>query len=214
MKTRVMVVDDQVMVRQLLIRHLPLEGAYEIVGEAGTGLEAIRLLRSVSPHVVVLDLALPELSGAGLVRHLREKSRDTRTLVWCGTTRRESIVDALRARPHGFVLKRDPWSGFLDALRMVSAGCSYFTPFADRLLDETSRDGASDRLSPRQLAVVQMIAEGRSNKEMAAQLAIAVKTVDHHRSQVMRRLGLHDVAGITRYAIRRGLIDLEAASDH
>lgn len=210
MNTRVMVVDDHVSVRQLLSKQIPGEGPYEVVGEAGTGLEAIRLHRTAKPDLVVLDLALPGLNGAGLLRHLRQEARETKTLVYCGTAHREAILEALRARPHGFVMKRDSWSGFLEALKMVSAGYSYFTPFATRLIDEAGPARETDPLTPRQLAVVQMIAEGRSNKEMAGQLALSAKTVDHHRSHVMKKLGLHDVAGLTRYAIRCGLIDLDS----
>lgn len=206
MKTRVMVVDDHVSIRHMLGALLPREGAYEMVAEAGTGLEAIQLHRKAKPHLVVLDLALPELNGVGLIQHLRENARETRTLVYCGTNHREMILEALRARPHGFVSKRDSWSAFRDALRMVNGGCSYFTPFATRLLDSAGPAGIEVSLTPRERAVVQMIAEGLSNKEMAEQLAISTKTVEHHRAHVMEKLGVHHVAGLTRYAVRQGLV--------
>ena len=209
MKTRVMVVDDHASVRQMLGALLPGVGAFEMVAEAGTGLEAIQTLRREKPNLVVLDLALPELNGVGLLQHLRLEAREVRTLVYSGTVNREMILGALRARPHGFVLKKEPWSTFREALRMVNAGCCYFTPFATRLLDESGPTGSSITLTPRESAVLQMVAEGRSNKEMATQLSISAKTVEHHRSHVMVKLGVHDVAGLTRYAVRQGLVALD-----
>ena len=209
MKTRVMVVDDHASIRQMLGALLPREGAYEMVAEAGTGLEAIRLYRTTKPHLVVLDLILPELNGVGLLQHLREHARQMRTLVYCGTNDRELILDALRARPHGFVLKRDSWNAFRGALRMVSDGSSYFTPFATRLLDEAGLVGPPLLLTPRERAVVQMVAEGRGNKEMAGILAISTKTVEHYRANVMDKLDVHDVAGLTRYAVRHRLVVIE-----
>jgi DNA-binding NarL/FixJ family response regulator len=209
MKTRVMVVDNQISFRQMLGALLPREGAYEFVAEAGTGLEAIHLLATQKPDLVVLDLALPELNGVGLLQHLREEARATRTLVYCGTTHREMILEGLLARPHGFVLKREPWSAFQEALRMVNSGCSYFTRFVTRMLDEAGSARSGWTLTPREISVLQMVAEGRTNKEMARQLAISVKTVEHHRSHIMEKINLHDVAGLTRYAVRHGLVSLD-----
>jgi DNA-binding NarL/FixJ family response regulator len=209
MKTRVMVVDDHASIRQMLGALLPREGAFEMVAEAGTGLEAIQMHRKARPHLVVLDLVLPEMNGIGLLQYLREQSRETRTIVYCGTDRRDLILEALRARPHGFVLKRDPFAAFREALRMVTSGCSYFTSFATRLLDEERSATGNPFLSPRERAVVQMVAEGRSNKEVAKQLEIAAKTVERHRARVMEKLGVHDVAGLTRYAMRNGLVSVE-----
>jgi two-component system response regulator NreC len=209
MKFRVMVVDDQVSVRQMLGLVLPREGGYDLVAEAGTGLEAIELLISSNPQLVVLDLALPGLNGVGLLQHLRKHAREVRTLVYCGTSHRETILAALRMRPHGFVLKREPLSTLFEALRMVTAGCSYLTPFATRLLDESGPAAVGSSITPREQAVLQMVAEGRSNKEIAAQLRISAKTVEHHRAHIMHKLGLRDVAGLTRYAVRQGLVALD-----
>jgi len=208
MKTRVMVVDDHASIRQMLGALLPNEGC-EMVAEAATGLEAIQMHRTTMPHLVVLDLMLPELNGVGLLLHLRERARQTRTLVYCGTSDQELILEALRTRPHGFVLKRDPWDTFRGALKMVNGGGSYLSPFATRLLDEARPMKNGLLLTPRERAVVQMVAEGRSNKEMAGQLAISAKTVEHHRAHVMGKLGLHDVAGLTRYAVRHRLVGIE-----
>lgn len=209
MKKRVVLVDDQVSVRQMLGLLLPREGPYEVVGEAGNGLEALQLIRQERPHIIVLDLVLPELNGIALLQQVREEARETRTLVFCGTSHREMILGALRARPHGFVLKREALSIFREALGMVSAGYSFLAPFATRLLDESGPASEGTLLTPRELTVLQMVAEGRSNKEIAGPLGISAKTVEHHRSHVMQKLGLRDVTGLTRYAVRQGLVSLD-----
>lgn len=210
MKNRVVVVDDHASIRQMLGIVLAREGPYEVVGEAGTGFEALKLCRKVKPQIVVLDLVLPELNGVEVLRALRSESRETRCVVYSGTLNRSLIVEALQARPHGFVHKSDALPTFCEALRAVTNGCSYFTPFATRFMDDDRQAGTPDRrLTDRERAVLQMIAEGMSNKEMASRFSIAPKTVEHHRAQVMLKLGMHDVATLTRYAVRLGLVPSE-----
>ena len=210
MKTRVVVVDDHASVRQMLGFILAREGPYEMVGEAGTGFEALKVCRRVKPQLVVLDLALPEMNGLEVLRMLRAEMRETRCMVYSGTLNRSLIVEALQARPHGFVHKTDALATFCEALRAVSSGCSYFTPFATKLMDdERHLHTTAAHLTDRERAVLQMIAEGMSNKEMAIRFSIAPKTVEHHRAQVMQKLGMHDVATLTRYAVRLGLVPAE-----
>jgi len=210
MKNRVVVVDDHASIRQMLGIVLAREGPYEMVGEAGTGFEALKVCRRLKPQLVVLDLILPELNGVEVLRTLRAEMRETRFMVYSGTLNRSLIVEALQARPHGFVHKSDALPTFCEALRAVVGGCSYFTPFATKLMDDERQVcTASARLTDRERAVLQMIAEGMSNKEMASRFAIAPKTVEHHRAQVMQKLGMHDVATLTRYAVRVGLVPVE-----
>lgn len=210
MKNRVVVVDDHASIRQMLGIVLTREGPYEMVGEAGTGFEAMKVCRRLKPQLVVLDLILPEMNGLELLRMLRAEMRETRCLVYSGTLNRGLIIEALQARPHGFVHKTDVLATFCEALRAVCGGCSYFTPFATRLLDEERHfPTGAPHLTTRERAVLQMIAEGMSNKEMAARFSIAPKTVEHHRAQVMQKLGMHDVATLTRYAVRLGLVPAE-----
>ncbi|MEI9896218.1 MAG: response regulator transcription factor [Chthoniobacter sp.] len=210
MKTRVVIVDDHASIRQMLGMVLAREGPYEMVGEAGTGFEALKVCRRVKPQLVVLDLILPEMNGAEVLRTLRAEMRETRFMVYSGTLNRSLIVGALQARPHGFVHKTDALATFCEALRAVVGGCCYFTPFATKLMDDERQvSTASARLTDRERAVLQMIAEGMSNKEMASRFSIAPKTVEHHRAQVMQKLGMHDVATLTRYAVRVGLVPVE-----
>lgn len=210
MKTRVVIVDDHVSIRQMLAVILMKEGLYEVVGEAGTGFEALRVCRQQKPHLVVLDLLLPELNGVEVLGTLRAELRETRCMIYSGTLNRRLIGEALQARPHGFVHKEDTLATFREALRAVCAGGCFFTPLATRLMDEgPAQAAASERLTERERAILQMIAEGMSNKEMAERFCLAPKTVEHYRGQVMQKLGIHDVAGLTRYAVRLGLVTVE-----
>lgn len=209
MKTRVVVIDDHVSIRQMLGIVLAREGPYEIVGEAGTGFEALKICRKLKPRLVILDLLLPEMNGAEVLEKLRSELPDTRFLIYSGATSRELTINALRAKPHGFVHKTDEWAVFREALKAVAAGCCYLTPFATRLLDQQRGDAPRPSLSERERLVLQMIAEGKSNKVMADRLALSAKTVEHHRAQVMVKLDIHDVATLTRYAVQHGLVPAE-----
>ena len=207
MKTSVVVIDDHVSIRQMLAVVLAREGPYEVIGEAGNGFEALKACRHLKPRLVILDLVLPELNGVEVLRTLRPELRETRFLVYSGALNTGLVVEALKTRPHGFVHKSDSLPTFREALRAVVGGCSYFTPFATKLMDEEEHTSAAcAMLTDRERAVLQMIAEGMSNKEMANRMSIAPKTVEHHRAHVMEKLGMHDVATLTRYAIRLGIV--------
>ena len=208
MKTSVVLIDDHVSVRQMLAGVLARDGAYSVVGEAATGFEALKACRRFRARLVVLELVIPELNGVELIRALRREMSETRVLIYSRTENREIIVEALRARPHGFVHKTDALATFTEALGAVTRGCSYFTPFATRLFDSVGAE-AWPPLSGRERAVLQMIAEGLSSKEMAYRLEIAPKTVEHHRSHLMEKLDVHHVAGLTRYAMKLGLVATE-----
>lgn len=207
MKTNVVLVDDYSSVRQMLALVLEREGGYAMVGEARTGFEALKVCAQVKPRLVILDLSLPELNGLELLRRLRADSRDVRVLVYTGTDNRELILATLRERPHGFVHKRDPLATLREALRTVASGGSFLTPFATELLDSAHGTASTGPgLTDRERAILQMVAEGMSNKEMAERLGIAAKTVEHHRATLMDKLDLHDVAKLTRYAVRMGVV--------
>jgi DNA-binding NarL/FixJ family response regulator len=211
MKTSVVLIDDHVSVREMLAQILVGEGSYSVLGEAATGFEALKICRKHRPRLIVLELIIPELSGVELIRALRDEMSEARVLVYSRAQNRQLIVEALRARPHGFVHKSDALATFSEALGAVTRGCSYFTPFATRMLDSVRADvEAEPVLSGRERAVLQMIAEGLSSKEMADRLEIAPKTVEHHRSHLMEKLGVHHVAGLTRYAMRLGIVGAES----
>lgn len=211
MKTNVVLVDDHSSVRQMLALVLESDGGFAVVGQARTGFEALKVCARMKPRLVILDLGLPELNGLEVLRRLRAESREVRVLVYSGVENREIILETLRERPHGFVHKRDALATLREALRTVTAGGSFLTPFATGLLDAARGEAsATQALTERERAVLQMVAEGMSNKEMAGRLGIAPKTVEHHRATLMVKLDLHDVARLTRYALRTGVVSAEA----
>jgi len=204
----VLLVDDHTSIRQMLAFMLPREGPYEIVGQVSTGPEAIEQCRVLHPKLVVLDLLLPEMSGVEVVRQLRQESRETRTLVYSGTSSSDLIAEAMSARPHGFVHKEDTLQVFREALRAVTAGGNYFTQMAAGTTERPnpSRLGI---LTDRERVVLQLVAEGKTNKEIAERLSMAVKTVETHRSNLCNKLDIHDIASLTRFAVRHGLVPVD-----
>src|SRR4051812_15023741 len=151
MNIQVALIEDHVSIREMLAAMLVREGRYEVVGEAASGFEGLKMCRQVKPHLVILDLLLPELNGLEILRALRLDLPATRLLVYSGAVSRETVVDALRARPHGFVHKSERLPVLLEALRTVSAGGTYLTPFATLMLDR-DRGSVEERssLTPRE----------------------------------------------------------------
>ncbi len=211
MRTKAVVVDQHVCTRQMLAAFLVHEGNFDVVGEAGTGIEAMKVCRKSKPGLVILELMLPEMCGVDVITQLREADGEVRVLVFSSTTNQELILSALRARPHGFVRKQDSLATFRDALHAVMGGCSFFTPFATSLQDRTPNplQPIWGTLNSRERAILQMVAEGHGNKQMADRLGISCKMVERFRSRLMQKLGLHDVAALTVFAIRQGLVSIE-----
>ena len=203
--TRVVVVDDHASLRQMLVMILKLEGGYDVVGEASGGVEAMKVCRATHPELVILDLALPELNGSHLIRLLLHEEWPVRVLVYSGAVDERLLRDALAEGPHGFVRKEDSLPELRMALRAVVSGSRHISRCSEHLVSKRGED-IFRTLTPQECAVVQMIAEGQHNKEMAATLGISDKTAEHHRQNVMNKLGLRDVAALTRYAIRQRMV--------
>ncbi len=209
MKQTIVVVDGEAAVRQMVGPSLGDD--YPVLAEAGTGVEALEVLRRVIPAVVILNLVLPESSGLGVLRYLRGLARGPRVVIFSGTRHEDLVVEALRMGPQGFVHRRNSFATLRAALDVVVRGGTYFCPFATRLLDERRGLASSgwDDLTERERAVLQLVAEGSSSKEVASRLELSPKTVEHYRSKVMQKLGCREVTALTRYAVRRGLVALE-----
>lgn len=201
--TRVVVVDDHASLRQMLVTILKLEGCYEVVGEASGGMEAMNVCRATRPALVILDLALPELNGSHLIRLLLHEPWPVRVVVYSGAMDEALLREALAEGPHGFVRKEDSLPELRKALRAVVSGSRHISLCSEHLVPK--RDMLRV-LTPQESAVVQMIAEGRQTREMASTLGASEKTVEHHRQNVMKKLGLHDVVALTKYAIRHRLV--------
>jgi DNA-binding NarL/FixJ family response regulator len=212
---RVMLADDHALfragIRSLL---LGLEGV-EIVGEARNGHEALRMVAEHKPDVLLLDVALPELNGIEVAERLRDQT-GTRVLFLSMFANEEYVLRSLRAGAAGYLLKDSSVVELEAALRSVADGGSYLSPAVSghvlaAYLSRVGQGGvpAEPTLTPRQREVLQLIAEGHGTKEIAARLSLSAKTVETHRAQLMERLGIHDVAGLVRYAIRSGIVSAD-----
>jgi DNA-binding NarL/FixJ family response regulator len=204
----VMLVDDHTSIRQMLAFLLPREGPYQIVGQSASGLEALELCKKLRPHVMILDVMLPELNGIEIVRRLVASDSTTRILVYSGTNNPELIAEVLRAKPHGFVHKEDTLETLRQALKMVCNGGTYVSAMAGSAqINQAS--SIRSLLTDSEIAVLQMIAEGVPQKIIAERLNIAVRTVEYYRYNISQKLGIQDIAGLTKYAIRHGLISFQ-----
>ncbi len=209
MKKRIVIVDDHESIRDMLVCILKREPEYEIVGETGTGLKALQICAMLRPDLVIMDLMLPELSGAEVMRRMHASIPKIRILVYSGTFNQALIMEALRCKPAGFVDKSDPLESLREAISVVAAGGSYFTAGASGYLKESRGISAFEsNLTDREREVLQLVAEGKSSKEISKRLGVASKTVENHRAHLMQKLGVHDVASLTRYAVRHGIVSI------
>ena len=209
-KKRIVIADDHASIRQMLAIVFRREGEYEIVGEAGNGLEALEICRDLRPDVLILDVLLPELCGMEVIKRLREEKLPVRVLFYSGLIDRQRLARALKCRPHGMVQKEDTLTVLRDAVRLVANGGCYFTPFAMELLTEIQEEVDEElHLTHREMEVLQMIAESYSSKQIATRLGVAPKTVENHRQRLMEKLHLHDIAALTRYAIQHGFVEMK-----
>src|SRR5260221_3237913 len=205
MKKKVVVVDRQESVRELLCRYLERSSEYEVVGQAETGLEAMRLLNKTSANVAIIDLVLPELCGHEVISRLRKEIPKLRIVVFTSASDTNVLASALRSEPDGIVLKSEPLKILLSALRTASVGGRFFSPEANHRAAHLE-PRRTQALSTRQIEVLQSIAEGKSNKEIGRLLGVATKTVDNHRTRLMQKLGVHNAAALTLRAVQMGLV--------
>jgi len=206
-KKRIFIVDYHVAVRELLCHYLERSPEYEVVGQAGTGLEAIRLLKTTFTNVVVSELVLPELCGREVISRVRREIPGIQIVIFTGASDTSMLVKALRSEPNGFVHKSEPLEILLFAVRTASVGGRFFSPKVNHLVAQPEF-GAAQALSAREIEVMQSIAEGKSNKEIGRLLGVATKTVDNHRTHLMQKLGVHNAASLTLVAVQMGICPL------
>ena len=208
MPIQVLLADDHLIVRQGLKALLEREG-FTVVGEAVDGHEAVRLAQALHPDVAVLDLAMPLLNGLDTAREILRISPRTRTILLTMHPEDHYIFEALRAGIEGYVLKTQAAEDLVRAIREVFRGMIYLSPGVSRAVVQAylaKTDLPPDPLAPRERQVLQLVAEGKTTKEIAVLLGISVKTAESYRSRIMQKLDIHETAGLVRYAIRRGLI--------
>ena len=208
MAIRVVLADDHELVRQGLKALLEREG-FQVVGEASNGQEAVRLVPTVSPDVVILDISMPILNGVDAARELQKAAQRTRTILLTQHDEDQYVTEALRAGVRGYVLKNQAATDLVQAIQQVCRGEIYLSPSISRTVVEAFLSKTSlptDPLTSRERQVLQLVGEGKSSKEIAALLGISIKTTESHRTRLMRKLDIHELAGLVRYAIRRGLV--------
>ena len=207
---RLVIIEDQIAIREMLVEILRLDSQYELVGESGDGQEALALCVKIKPDLVVLDAKLPGLNGVDLLRRLTKALKTVRVLVFSGHENPILVRELLEAGAHGFVEKTANLSEFKKGLEIVASGGTYFGPAVVALLRNVvanpDSSATADFLTDREREILQLVAESNSTRDIAAKLSISVKTVDNHRTNLMRKLNLHDVASLTRYAVEVGLI--------
>ncbi len=214
-KIAVLLVDDHTVVRQGLRALLQAEEDLEVIGEAENGRQAVVLARKTLPDVVVMDVAMPLLNGLEATRQILKSVPAAKVLVLTSYGDDECVEQLLQAGATGYLIKQTAANDLLKAIREVHRGNAFFSPsIAKRLRDqrrEVFTGGQTSKkvgeLTSREAEVLQLIAEGFPNKQIASELSISIKTVEKHRQQVMNKLNIHEVAGLTRYAISKGMVE-------
>ena len=195
----------------MLVEILRLDVNYQLVCESGDGQSALTLCLDVKPDLLVLDAKLPGLNGVDILRRISKKLPNMRVLVFSGHENPVLVREMLEAGAHGFVEKTAGLFEFKKGLETVANGGTYFGPAVAALLRDVlanpDASSASDFLTDREREILQLVAESHSTREIAAKLGISIKTVDNHRTNLMRKLNLHDVASLTRYALEVGIIE-------
>ncbi len=213
-KIRILIADDHPVVRKGLQACLAKQDRLKIVGEATDGDEAVARAVELMPDVVLMDISMPRMSGLAATEALRKQAPGVKVLVLSVHNNREFVFRIIQAGAHGYVSKEASPQELLAAIEAVFRGQTFFTPeIAQAALNQlVSNGGKRDpfaQLTAREREVLVLIAEGRSNKEIASKLGIGVRTIETHRERIMRRLDIHSVAGLTKFAIANGLVPLE-----
>jgi len=217
-KLRVILADDHALVRagiRVLIESLP---DVEVVGEAGNGLEALELIRKTTPDIAVLDIGMPELNGLGATDLVTREFPSVKVIILSMHQGHEFVMCALRAGAAGYLVKDAATAELGAAIHAVALGASYLSPAISKTFFANPLDGSRspvrlEELTPRQRQVLRLVVEGRTMKEIAARLGISIKTAEAHRAQITERLGIRDVPGLVRYAMRMGLLRPEPPHD-
>ena len=218
-RIKVLVVDDHAMFRQGIRSLLETCDDIDVVGEAADGSEAVEEVRRVAPHVVLMDIGMPVMGGVEATRRIQKEAPNTRVLVLTQYEDSEYVLSMLRAGAKGYISKTATGEELVSAIRTVHRGESFLYPSAATMLVEEylMRHGGEkdeyERLTDREREILQLVAEGRTNREIADRLFISVKTVLRHRTNIMEKLGFHNRTELIKYAISKGLIQLPGKID-
>lgn len=216
MSIRVLLVDDHAMFREALCHMLSQEGSIQVVGELGDGVRVAETVEQLQPDVVVMDVSMPNVNGIEATRALLAKHPQVKVVALSGFNYKQFVLEMLDAGVTGYVIKSAAAYQLIQAIVSAAAGQTYLCPETSELLVKANRRSAQSdagdpdnkRLGQRETAVLKLLAQGRSSPQIGTALHIAASTVDVHRRNIMRKLELHTVAELTKYAIRNGLVDL------
>lgn len=215
-KISVLLVDDHAVVRQGLRSLLCHEPDMEVVGEAENGRQAVQMASQLKPDVVVMDIAMPQLNGVEATRQIMAQPTPSKVLILSSYADDEYIHQLSEMGASGYLVKQAPAEDLIRAVREISRGNAFFSPSISKRLQDYYRGifaggrplpQRGELLTSREQEVLQLVAEGRLNKEMACALNLSIKTVEKHRQTLMNKLNIHDIAGLTRYAIDRGIVE-------
>jgi two-component system nitrate/nitrite response regulator NarL len=216
---RLLIVDDHPIVRRGMRMCLSSHARIMVIGEAGDGREALSKARELKPDVILMDIDMPQMNGLAVTDLLRREMPEIKVLILSMYSNSEYVMRIIQSGARGFVLKESPPEEVIQAIEVVQEGGSHFSPEVARVaLNQVVRGHSGDaatpvaRLTNREREVLLYIADGFSNKEIATQLDIGVRTVETHRERIMRKLDIHSIAGLTRFAIAQGLVSLMPAS--
>ena len=212
----VLLAEDHTVVRQGFRKILELEDDFEVVGEAEDGRQAVAMVKKLRPAVVLMDIAMPQLNGLEAARKILKAVPGTRILILTAHSDDAYVKNAAESGAVGFLLKQASARVLSEGIREVNKGHTFFGPFIAKLLPERERKSLDragrskprkGRLTSREMEVFQLIAEGKANKQIAAELGIGIKTIERHREHLMKKLNIHGIARLTRYAIGAGIIE-------
>lgn len=209
----VVVVEDQTAICEMIIEMLELRGVYRVLGSTADGTEGLALAKQLQPDILILDILLPGISGLEVLRQLHDKQPDLKVLVFSGKSEKQLARGMLSLGVRGFVPKSARLSELRQAVDAVAAGDTWFSDtFQKAMADaitapESDVDAKGTTLTDREKEIAVLLAQSNSSKEVAQKLDISAKTVENHRTNLMRKLGVHDVAGVIRFVIRQGLYD-------
>lgn len=209
-RIRILLADDHKMVRQGFKLILGSQDDMEVVGEAGNGREAVEKVLLLKPDVVIMDVTMPELNGIEATRRIRDSASNSHVLALSVHRDAVYVREIVRAGAQGYILKESADTELLAAVRAVAEGNSYLSPeVAGAVLTDYRRHAVNplDLLTPREREILQLIAEGKTNKDMAGYLNLSVYTIDGHRTRIMEKLGLHSIGELVRFAVRNGLVE-------
>ena len=210
----VLLADDHPIVREGLRSYLSTQRSLNVVGEAVDGMDVLEKAAALSPDVVLMDIEMPRLNGIETTRHLHSSKATSKVLILSIHEEREYLLESYRAGARGYILKDSAPSDVTRAIEAVHAGDPFYTVGTARLLLESAREEldraapASEDLTPREREILGMACEGLRSAEIARRLELSIRTIDAHRRNIKRKLGIHSMAGLTRYALKNGLIKL------